>query len=138
MIKTLPKDKNIILFDGVCNLCNSSINRVIDNDKSDVFRLVSLQSELGIELQKYLGIQINSIDSIILYIPQEAYYIRSTAALKIMNEFSGMWKLTNIFYLIPSRIRDAFYNFVARNRYKWFGKGESCRIMTPEIKEKFL
>ena len=137
-MNTLPKNKKIILFDGVCNLCNSSINKVINNDKKDTFRFVSLQSKLGVEIQNYLGIQIHSIDSIILYIPQEAYYIRSTAALKIMNDFSGIWKLTNIFYLIPSRIRDVFYNFVARNRYKWFGKEESCRIMTPEIIDKFL
>ncbi len=138
MINNLPKNKNIILFDGVCNLCNKSINKVIDNDKNDVFRFVSLQSELGLELQKYLAIPINKLDSIILYIPDEAYYIKSTAALKIMNKFNGVWKFCNVFYLFPEMFRDFIYDFVAKNRYKWFGKSESCRIMTPELKEKFL
>ncbi len=134
----LPKHKKIILFDGVCNLCNSSINYVIDNDKNDIFRFVSLQSNLGIELQNYLGIKIESIDSIILYIPNEAYYIKSTAALKIMNEFSGLWKLTKVFYIIPTSLKDLIYDYVARNRYKWFGKEENCRLITPELKKKFL
>jgi predicted DCC family thiol-disulfide oxidoreductase YuxK len=81
MINQLPEGKKIIIFDGVCNLCNSSINYVIDNDKNDIFRFVSLQSDLGIALQNYLAIEIDNIDSIILYNPNEAYYLRSTAAL---------------------------------------------------------
>jgi predicted DCC family thiol-disulfide oxidoreductase YuxK len=138
MINKLPEGKKIIIFDGVCNLCNSSINYVIDNDKNDIFRFVSLQSDLGIALQNYLGIEIDNIDSIILYNPNEAYYLRSTAALKIMKEFSGLWKLSTIAFLLPRIFRDKIYDFIASNRYKWFGKEDNCRIITPELKSKFL
>jgi predicted DCC family thiol-disulfide oxidoreductase YuxK len=138
MIDQLPEGKKIIIFDGVCNLCNSSINYIIDNDKNDIFRFVSLQSDLGIALQNYLGIEIDNIDSIILYNPNEAYYLRSTAALKIMKEFSGLWKLSTIAFLLPRIFRDKIYDFIASNRYKWFGKEDNCRIITPELKSKFL
>jgi predicted DCC family thiol-disulfide oxidoreductase YuxK len=138
MINQLPEGKKIIIFDGVCNLCNSSINYVIDNDKNDIFRFVSLQSDLGIALQNYLGIEIDNIDSIILYNPNEAYYLRSTGALKIMKEFSGLWKLSTIAFLLPRIFRDKIYDFIASNRYKWFGNEDNCRIITPELKSKFL
>lgn len=138
MHDTLPKNKKIILFDGVCNLCNSSINYVIDNDKKDIFRFVSLQSDLGETIQEYLGLEDKSLDTIILYVPDKAYYIKSTAAIKIMNEFSGLWKLTQIFLIFPSPIRDLVYNYVAKNRYRWYGRQESCRIPTPELRTKFL
>ncbi len=138
MIKQLPKHKKIILFDGVCNLCNLSINYVIDKDVDDIFRFVALQSNLGQEIQQYLGIPTTNLDSIILYIPNEAYYIKSTAALKIMRDFKGVWKTSSIFFIIPEFIRNTIYNFIAKNRYKWYGKQEICRIPTPELKEKFL
>jgi predicted DCC family thiol-disulfide oxidoreductase YuxK len=138
MFDNLPEDKKIIIFDGVCNLCNSSINYVIDNDKDDHFRFVTLQSDLGLVIQDKLNIDKKSLDSIILYIPNDGYYVRSTAALKIINDFSGIWKLTQIFYVIPLFIRDYIYNTVAKNRYNWFGKKENCRIPTPELKTKFL
>ena len=138
MLNELPKNKKIILFDGVCNLCNSSINYVIDHDKKDVFRFASLQSELGKTIQDYLGIKNTNLDTIILYIPNEAYYIKSTAALKIMITFSGIWKLMQLFTIIPAPIRDFVYNYIAKNRYKWYGKQESCRIPTIELKSKFL
>ncbi|NQY31233.1 MAG: DUF393 domain-containing protein [Flavobacteriaceae bacterium] len=131
MLNSLPKNKKIILFDGVCNLCNSSINYVIDHDKNDVFRFVSLQSDLGKTIQDHLGIVNTSLDTIILYVPNEAYYIKSTAALKIMTEFLGFWKLMQAFLVLPSSIRDLVYNYVAKNRYKWYGKQENCRIPTP-------
>jgi predicted DCC family thiol-disulfide oxidoreductase YuxK len=138
MLDKLPKHKKIILFDGVCNLCNSSINYVIDKDQKDEFRFLALQSDLGKELQNYLGITSKTLDSIILYIPNEAYYIKSTAALKIISSFSGLWKLFSVFSVIPTSIRDIIYDIVARNRYKWYGKRNQCRIPTPELKSKFL
>jgi len=138
MISTLPKNKKIILFDGVCNLCNSSINYVIERDKKDVFRFVSLQSELGKTIQEYIGLENKNLDTIILYIPGKAYYIKSTAALHIMKEFSGFWILMQFFTIIPSIIRDVIYNFIAKNRYKWYGKQETCRVPTPELTAKFL
>jgi len=138
MLDSLPKNKKIILFDGVCNLCSSSINYLIDRDKHDLFRFVSLQSDLGKSLQDYLGIENQNLDTIILYIPNEGYYIKSTAALKVMKVFPGAWKFMQIFTIVPTVIRDVVYNYIAKNRYKWYGKEESCRIPTPELKSKFL
>ncbi len=138
MKQELPKHKKIILFDGVCNLCNSSINYIIDHDKKDVFRFVALQSDLGKKIQTHLGISPVNLDSIILYIPSKAYYVKSTAALKIAQNFKGAWKFSCIFYLIPTFIRDYIYNFIAKNRYKWYGKQDNCRVPTVELQEKFL
>ncbi|MFD0962417.1 thiol-disulfide oxidoreductase DCC family protein [Pseudofulvibacter geojedonensis] len=138
MIDQLPKNKKIILFDGVCNLCNNSINYVIDKDKQDIFRFVSLQSDLGQEIQQYIGYRDTSLNTIILYVPGEAYYTKSTAAIKIIKEFGGLWKGINLFLILPENIRNIAYNYVAKNRYKWYGKEESCRIPTPELKSKFL
>lgn len=134
----LPKNKLIVLFDGVCNLCNDSVLKIIKNDKNDVFRFASLQSEIGSDITDYLGIDTTKVDSIILYDPDKAYYIKSEAALKIMSRFSGFWKLSQVFTILPKKFNDIFYSIIARNRYKWFGKKESCMIPTPELKAKFL
>ncbi len=134
----LPENKKIILFDGVCNLCNSSVTKVIQYDKKDTFRFASLQSDLGKKILDHLKIDPTKTDSIILYEPNQAYYIKSAAALQIMKEFSGWWKLTQIFTILPSGFSNIFYDFVARNRYKWYGKKDSCMIPTPELKAKFL
>lgn len=138
MLKNLPKHKKFILFDGVCNLCNNSVLEVIAHDKKDVFRFVSLQSLLGKEITQHLGIDTTKTDAIILYEPTISYNIKSTAALKIMNTFGGLWKLTQVFYIFPEAIRDVVYDFIARNRYKWFGKTEKCRLPSPELQDKFL
>lgn len=134
----IPKIKKLILFDGVCNLCNDSVLKVITYDKNNVFLFTALQSETGKAIINKLGIDTATIDSIILYDPEEAYYIKSVAALKIINEFSGAWKLMQIFSILPDGFNNFFYDYIARNRYKWFGKKESCMIPTPELKAKFL
>ena len=138
MIENLPKDKKIILFDGVCNLCNDSVLKVIKNDKNNVFMFTSLQSNIGQEIIKHIGIDISKVDSIILYEPNVSYTIKSTAALKIINEFGGVWSLMQFFWIFPESIRNIVYDYIAKNRYKWFGKKESCMIPTPELKAKFL
>lgn len=135
---TLPKGKKIILFDGVCNLCNDSVIKVIKNDKKNVFLFAALQSEIGQKIIDHLGIDTSKIDSIILFDPQNAYHIKSSAALRIMKEFSGLWKLMQIFRILPAGFNNIFYDYIARNRYKWFGKKDSCMIPTPELKAKFL
>lgn len=132
------ENKKIILFDGVCNLCNSSVQFVIKRDKKDIFRYAALQSETGQELVKQRHIDTNKVDSIILIEPGVAYYTKSDAALEIAQELGGLWKLSSIFSWIPTSIRNSIYDFVAKNRYKWFGKQESCMIPTPELKAKFL
>jgi predicted DCC family thiol-disulfide oxidoreductase YuxK len=134
----IPKNKKIIIFDGICNLCNNSVLKVIKYDKKDSFIFVALQSKNGQDIINYLKIDSSKIDSIVLYEPGIAYDIKSTAVLKIMKDFGGFWFLTQIFEILPITIRDFFYDYIAKNRYKWFGKEESCMIPTPELKAKFL
>ena len=131
-------NKKIILFDGVCNLCNSSVQFVIARDKKDLFRFVALQSDLGRTIVKHIGIDIKNTDSIILYEPGIAYYYKSTAALKIAKSLGGIWSLVSSLLIIPATIRDLVYDYIAKNRYSWYGKKESCMIPTPELKSKFL
>lgn len=134
----IPKNKKVILFDGVCNLCNSAVTTAIKYDKNNAFLFASLQSKTGKSIIEYLKIDVTKIDSIILYEPNVAYDIKSTAALKIMNTFGGFWNLTKLFWIFPEGFRDLVYDFIAKNRYKWFGKKESCMIPTKELKAKFL
>lgn len=130
--------KKIILFDGVCNLCNNSVLFVIKRDKKDLFRYASLQSEVGQQLVRERGIDTSQVDSIILIEPGVAYFTKSDAALEIAQHLGGLWKLSAVFTWIPKSIRDAVYDFVARNRYKWYGKKDACMVPTPELRAKFL
>ena len=138
MTTELPKNKKIILFDGVCNLCNDSVNFVIEHDKKDVFRFASLQSEIGQKLTSERGIDPEELDSIVLIEPGVAYFKKSTAALEITKELSGGYSMLKYFSFLPEGIRDGVYNLIANNRYKWFGKKDACMIPTPELKAKFL
>jgi predicted DCC family thiol-disulfide oxidoreductase YuxK len=126
----LPKGKKIILFDGDCNLCDAAVQYIIKYDKSDVFRFVSLQSELGQRILKHIGIQSDKMDSIVLYEPGIAYYYKSSAALEIAKNLQGIFTLATLFRLLPSGIRDLMYDYVAKNRYKWYGKKETCSVLT--------
>ncbi len=119
-------------------MCNGAVQFIIQRDKKDVFRFVALQSELGIEICKYIGIDQQKIDSIILYKPAVAYYYKSTAVLEIATEIGGFYGLLGVFKVLPEKFRNYIYDYVAKNRYKWFGKKESCMILTPELKAKFL
>ena len=134
----LPPNKKIILFDGVCNLCDSAVQFVIQHDKNDVFRFVALQSDLGQEILKHIGINSNNIDSIILYEPGVAYYYKSSAALQIAKNLGGFLHFGTVFRIIPTGIRNQIYDYVAKNRYKWYGKKESCLMPRNELKSKFL
>lgn len=134
----LPENKKIILFDGVCNLCNGAVNYIIKHDKKDIFRFASLQSEIGKQLVSERGMDPGELDSIVLIEPGVAYYRKSTAALEISRDLSGGYSFLKNFMFIPESLRDGIYDFVANNRYKWYGKKESCMIPTPELKTKFL
>ena len=136
--KYLPKGTKIILFDGVCNLCNSAINFIIERDKKKQFRFTSLQGDLGKQLLEERKIDPLKIDSIILIDPNLAYYHKSSAALEIAKGLSGAYPLMSVFLIIPTPIRDWVYDYIAKNRYKWFGKKETCRIATPEEQKLFL
>ena len=134
----METNKKIVLFDGVCNLCNSTIQRIIKRDEKDVFRFAALQSEMGKKLVGERNIDTKKVDSIILVEPGVAYYVKSTAALKIGRHLKGYRTISAVLNLIPSGLRNIVYDFVARNRYKWYGKRDQCMVPTPELKAKFL
>ncbi|MCY1485989.1 hypothetical protein D3C87_205190 [compost metagenome] len=134
----LPQDKKIILFDGVCNLCDSSIQFIIKHDKKDLFRFVALQSEIGMEIIKHIGVDTSKIDSILLYEPGKAYYYKAEAALKIAKELGGIYTVISWFGILPKFLTNSVYDYIAKNRYKWYGKKDACMIPTPELKAKFL
>lgn len=133
----MKHDHDIILFDGVCNLCNGAINFIIARDPNDRFRFAALESEIGQELLAKYKIDSSKIDSIVL-IRDDKAYAKAGAALRIAKNMSGVWPLLYGLVIIPKFISNAVYDFIARNRYKWFGKKESCMIPTPELKAKFL
>ena len=130
--------KKIILFDGVCNLCNGVVQFVIKRDRKDTFRFAALQSEIGQQLTSERGIDISTVDSIILIEPNIAYYTKSDAALEIGKSLKGYRTLSSLLYVFPKGIRNLVYDFVARNRYKWYGKKDACMIPTPDLQAKFL
>jgi len=130
--------KKIILFDGVCNLCNGAVQFIIKQDKKDVFRYAALQSEVSEQLIAERAIDTSKVDSIILIEPGVAYYTKSDAALQIAQDFGGLWKTMAIFTWIPKTFRNALYDLIAKNRYKWFGRKDACMIPTPELQTKFL
>lgn len=126
----------IVLFDGVCNLCNSSVQFIIKRDPNGYFRFASLQSEAGqAYLRKY---NLDGYNNSIVFIENNRVYLRSDAALQISKSLSGAWKVFYVFKLLPRSLRDPVYNFIAKNRYKWFGKKDSCMIPTPEMKSRFI
>ena len=131
-------EKKIILFDGVCNLCNTSVQFVIKHDKEDIFRYTALQSDVGQKLIAERSIDTNKVDSIILINPGVAYYTKSDAALQIGKSLKGYRTISSISLLFPLGFRNLVYDFIARNRYKWYGKQDACMIPTPELQAKFL
>ncbi|MBS4172757.1 thiol-disulfide oxidoreductase DCC family protein [Bacillus sp. FJAT-49736] len=128
--------KNIILFDGVCNFCSQSVQFIIKRDPNGIFHFASLQSDIGKELLKQYGVDEN-IDSFV-YVSEGKAYVKSSAALQVCRRLHGFWKWLYIFYFVPAPIRNSMYDFLAKNRYKWFGKMESCMIPSPEIRSRFL
>ena len=134
----VEKTKKIILFDGVCNLCNSSVQFVIKRDVNDVFQFAALQSETGKRLLTERNIDTQEVDSIILIEPNIAYYTKSTAALEIGKHLKGVKAISSILLWLPEALRNIVYDFIARNRYKWYGKKDNCMIPSEEIKSKFI
>lgn len=130
-------DKPIILFDGVCNLCNRSVQFVIKRDRKKRFLFASLQGVKGQEVLKRFDLPVNDFNSFILVEGDKAY-TRSTGALRVLKELGGGWKLLYGFIVLPKFARDAVYNWIARNRYKWYGKRDECMIPTPELRSRFL
>lgn len=127
----------VVLFDGVCNFCEGSVRFIIDRDPKGIFRFASLQSEVGKRLAEEQGADASSLNTMML-VEGGTLYKRSSAALHIARRLRFPWFLAWIFIVVPPFIRDAAYNILARNRYKWFGEKDACMIPTPEIRERFL
>lgn len=138
MANYIPEDKKLILFDGVCNLCNTSVQFIIKHDKKEHFLFAALQSDIGKQIIEDYNIDTKKTDSILLYSPEKGVDYKSTAALKIAKHLGFPLNAMSVFLIVPAFIRNWVYDFIAKNRYKWFGKKESCMIPTPELKNKFL
>lgn len=129
--------KSVLLFDGVCNLCNSSVQFILARDPKAKFRFASLQSDEGQELLQAFEDRPSDLSSVVL-IEDGQLYARSDAALRVARQLSGGWPLLYAFIVLPRALRDAVYNWIARNRYRWFGKRDSCMIPSPELRSRFL
>ncbi|MCB0713022.1 MAG: thiol-disulfide oxidoreductase DCC family protein [Ignavibacteriae bacterium] len=127
----------LVLFDGVCNFCEGSVRFIIDRDPKGLFRFASLQSEFGQSLLQRQGRDPEEMSSVVL-VQDDILYTKSAAALRIARRLRFPWPVLFGFIILPPFLRDFVYDYIARNRYKWFGKKEECMIPTPEIRERFL
>jgi predicted DCC family thiol-disulfide oxidoreductase YuxK len=131
------KQQPVILFDGVCNFCNSSVNFVIKKDKKAVIQFAPLQSEKGRLFLRQFNLPPFEMKSFI-FIEDGKMYMQSTAALRVCRYLKGLWPLCYGFIIVPKFIRDGIYNWIAKNRYKWFGVREQCMIPSPDVRSRFI
>jgi predicted DCC family thiol-disulfide oxidoreductase YuxK len=132
------ESKAIILFDGVCNLCNASVQLVIKNDPDAYFSFASLQSNAGIDLLKKYNLPALATPESLVLIEEGKVYQYSTAVLRIARKLKSWHRFLYAFIIVPAFLRNAVYKFIARNRYKWWGKQDSCWLPTPNLKKRFL
>lgn len=132
----MNSDKPVILFDGVCNLCNKSVQFVIKRDTEGLFKYASLQSGFGQQLLKEFNLPQDKFNSFILF-QDNKIYTRSTGALRMLTQLEG-WKWVRVLNIIPRFIRDGVYNIISKYRYRWFGKKDECMIPTKELKARFI
>jgi predicted DCC family thiol-disulfide oxidoreductase YuxK len=130
-------EKSIILFDGVCNLCNWFVNFIISRDKANRFRFGSLQSRAVIELLKQQDFSSNTLSTVIL-LENGRLYFQSTAVLRILRQIGGAWSMMYVFIILPKPIRDFLYLLIAKHRYRLFGRQDACMVPTPELKARFV
>lgn len=128
----------VVLFDGVCNLCSTSVQFIIQRDPQEHFQFASLQSEKAKTLLKQVGHSGDETLASIVLIEDGKYFEESTAALKIASALTFPWGLLKAFLIFPKFLRDPFYRLVARNRYNWFGKRDTCFLPSPEYKKRFI
>ena len=133
----LHQEHPILLFDGVCNLCDSFVQFIIRHDPEAVFRFTPLQSEAGQYFLQEAGFPAEELSTVVL-VYQGKFYTHSDVALQVVRYLPGLWSLLYGLRIIPKSIRDTIYNWVANNRYRWFGKQESCMMPTPDLKSRFL
>jgi len=127
----------VVLFDGVCNLCNNAVDFIITRDSKDKFKVGALQEEVTKKLLEGYDINKDYLDSLV-FIHKDYVYYKSRAALEIAKNLGGLWPLMYSFIVVPSIISDPIYDWIASNRYNWFGKKETCRLPTEKEKNKFL
>lgn len=132
-----PDQRHLIIFDGVCNFCNSSVNFIIERDKNNAFAFTPIQSELAQALMAKYGVTHLGMDTFLL-IKNDQCYLRTDAALEIAKDLSGYWYLFRATKIIPRPLRDFFYRVLARHRYRLFGKKDVCMVLTDEVRGKFL
>ena len=132
-----PVHDNLILFDGVCNLCTKSVQFIIRHDKQATFSFVSIQSDLGREIYRASGLDPEDIQTFAL-VTRGRTLIRSDAALEIAMQLDGFWRLFAMFRILPRGLRDRLYAFVASRRYKWFGRRDSCMLPSADVRKRFL
>lgn len=128
----------ILYFDGVCNLCNSTVQFIIKNDKRKELKFASLQSEVGQKVSKQLEEKYGSTPDSLVLQHKDKLYIKSDAALQVSRLMGGTWPMLATFLIVPRFIRNGIYDWVARNRYKWYGKQDECMMPTKELKERFI
>tara|TARA_B100001179_G_C18603908_1_gene412621 strand:- start:3064 stop:3495 length:432 start_codon:yes stop_codon:yes gene_type:complete len=136
--KLIEQNKKTILFDGECNLCDRSVQLLLKNDPQDTFRFVSLQSTTGKKIQHEYGIDTSYQNSIIVINDYVNYMAKSSAILSLTRSMGKLWPLLNIFWVIPKSIRDSLYDYIAARRYQWFGRKNTCMVMTDDIRHKFI
>lgn len=127
----------VIIFDGVCNFCNASVNFIMDRDREGYFKFTANQSEAGQKILGDMGMPTQEVGTLYLF-EEGKLYSQSTGALRIARKLSFPWNLAYIFIIVPPFIRNAVYNLIARNRYKWFGKRDACRLPSPEEAARFI
>lgn len=127
----------IVFFDGVCNLCNRSVDFILKRDSKKIFRFVSLQSKIANDLLEMEGVYAQNMRTIILLKNGKIFY-RSSAILEIVRQLTAPWPLLYVFKLVPRFVRDGLYNLVSKNRYSWFGKRDTCRIPSIDERARFL
>lgn len=130
-------DKSIIIYDGVCHLCNGFVHFILKRDPAKRFQFGYLQSAAAQERLRAFVQPADVLDSVVL-LENDRMYSRSTAALRIARHLQGGWSLFYVFILVPAFIRDAVYEFIGRRRYRWFGKGEACLLPGPEYRDRFI
>ncbi len=129
--------KSVIIFDGVCNFCNSSVNFIMKRDSGEKFLFTANQNEAGQKILKEHKVDVLNISTFFL-LEDSKIYSKSTAALMVAKQLTFPWNLLYGFIIIPAFLRDIIYDFIAKNRYNWFGKKESCRMPSPEERARFL
>lgn len=133
-----PKAQSpVLLFDGVCNLCNATVQFVIRQDPEGIFQFASLQSEAGQAFLKKFKLPTDELNTVVL-VDDDKAYTRSDVVLQISKKLGGWWRLMQLFYIVPRPVRNVVYDWIARNRYRWFGKKDECWLPTPELKRRFL